>query len=136
MTTQFENIPCTRCGGTGHYSFNLMYGTVCFRCGGKKWEYTKRGKVAHDYYESMLTVLAKDITPGMYLWDGMSRSWQLVQEVTHEWIKTDKMMWGCAPETPFRRKPRDAEEYQTLLQKALDYQAGLTKTGKPKKGTK
>jgi len=27
---------CPRCGGTGNYSFNQMYGTTCFKCGGKK----------------------------------------------------------------------------------------------------
>lgn len=25
---------CGRCGGSGHYSYNLMYGTVCFGCRG------------------------------------------------------------------------------------------------------
>lgn len=25
---------CNRCGGSGHYSFNLMHGTVCFGCSG------------------------------------------------------------------------------------------------------
>lgn len=27
---------CPRCGGSGHYSFNLRYGTVCFKCGGDR----------------------------------------------------------------------------------------------------
>jgi hypothetical protein len=31
---------CRRCGGSGHYSFNLMHGTVCFGCAGRK-----RGKL-------------------------------------------------------------------------------------------
>lgn len=25
---------CPRCGGTGHYSYNPMYGTMCFKCEG------------------------------------------------------------------------------------------------------
>lgn len=29
----FENI-CSRCGGCGHYSFNLMDGTICYGCYG------------------------------------------------------------------------------------------------------
>lgn len=29
---------CRRCGGSGHYSFNLMHGTICFRCRGAKFE--------------------------------------------------------------------------------------------------
>lgn len=27
---------CKRCGGSGHYSFNLMDGTVCYGCGGNR----------------------------------------------------------------------------------------------------
>lgn len=26
--------PCSRCGGSGHYSYHLTHGTVCFGCGG------------------------------------------------------------------------------------------------------
>lgn len=28
---------CSRCGGTGHYSYNQMYGTTCFKCNGMKY---------------------------------------------------------------------------------------------------
>lgn len=35
---------CTRCGGSGHYSFNLMHGTVCFKCGGFKCQMPKLSK--------------------------------------------------------------------------------------------
>lgn len=27
--------PCGRCGGTGHYSYNQIDGTMCYGCGGK-----------------------------------------------------------------------------------------------------
>lgn len=29
-------ITCSRCNGSGHYSFNLTRGTVCFQCKGAK----------------------------------------------------------------------------------------------------
>lgn len=29
-----EGKTCSRCGGSGHYSFNLIKGTVCFKCNG------------------------------------------------------------------------------------------------------
>jgi hypothetical protein len=35
MTIQQQTKTCPRCGGTGHHSFNLVHGTVCFKCGGK-----------------------------------------------------------------------------------------------------
>lgn len=28
---------CGRCGGSGHYSFNLRDGTICFGCAGRGW---------------------------------------------------------------------------------------------------
>lgn len=32
---------CTRCNGTGSYSFNLMHGTKCYGCNGTGKQYTK-----------------------------------------------------------------------------------------------
>lgn len=40
MTTQPPNmirVPCSRCDGSGHFSFNLVNGTVCFKCAGAKY---------------------------------------------------------------------------------------------------
>jgi hypothetical protein len=41
-----ESKTCSRCGGTGNYSYCQMYGTTCFKCGGDGVVLTKRGKVA------------------------------------------------------------------------------------------
>jgi hypothetical protein len=30
------NKPCTRCGGSGHYSYCQRFGTTCFKCDGNK----------------------------------------------------------------------------------------------------
>lgn len=32
---------CTRCNGTGRFSFNLMHGTKCYGCNGSGKQYTK-----------------------------------------------------------------------------------------------
>jgi len=29
-------LPCSRCGGSGKYSWNRITGTVCFKCNGRK----------------------------------------------------------------------------------------------------
>jgi Ni,Fe-hydrogenase I small subunit len=35
MTNEnLTKITCPRCDGSGHYSFNLIHGTVCFKCSG------------------------------------------------------------------------------------------------------
>ncbi|MBU3173329.1 hypothetical protein [Clostridium estertheticum] len=33
--------PCSRCGTTGHYSYNQRSGTVCFKCSGLKYTLPK-----------------------------------------------------------------------------------------------
>jgi hypothetical protein len=52
----FEIQSCSRCGGSGHYSYCQMHGTVCFGCGGSGKQYTKRGRKAHDMFEAALKV--------------------------------------------------------------------------------
>lgn len=37
---------CSRCGTTGHYSFNQITGSKCFRCGGSGYTIQKRAKAA------------------------------------------------------------------------------------------
>lgn len=36
--TQLTKVTCRRCNGSGHYSFNLIRGTVCFGCNGEKFQ--------------------------------------------------------------------------------------------------
>lgn len=33
--------PCSRCGGSGHYSYNPLDGTVCFKCRGGRGEWVE-----------------------------------------------------------------------------------------------
>jgi len=49
----FESVSCTRCGGSGSYSYCSSYGTRCFKCGGSGKVYTKRAKVALEYLRSL-----------------------------------------------------------------------------------
>jgi hypothetical protein len=46
FTVKYETAPCKRCGGSGNYSYNMMYGTVCFGCSGRKVFTTKAGERA------------------------------------------------------------------------------------------
>ena len=35
---KLTKVDCTRCGGSGNYSFNLIRGTVCFLCEGSGFQ--------------------------------------------------------------------------------------------------
>lgn len=52
-----HGIVCTRCGGTGHFSFNLMDGTRCFKCGGAKYTMPKLSP-------RLLAVVQADVAEG------------------------------------------------------------------------
>lgn len=58
-TDPFETETCTRCGGCGEYSFNMMYGSTCFRCNGKGWTLTARGSEARRMF---LTFVSKSVS--------------------------------------------------------------------------
>src|SRR5215467_1087703 len=69
---EFESEICSRCGGSGHYSYCQMWGTICFKCKGRKRVYTKRGAAAALYLENLRKKAAKDFVPGDLLWcDGV-----------------------------------------------------------------
>ena len=40
-TAPRQAYTCSRCNGTGRYSFNLMHGTKCYGCNGSGKQYTK-----------------------------------------------------------------------------------------------
>lgn len=46
MALLFENAPCSRCGGSGKFSWCQQYGDTCFKCHGEGATLTKRGRAA------------------------------------------------------------------------------------------
>lgn len=136
MSTPFENVTCGRCGGTGHYSFNLIDGTRCYGCNGKGWKLTKRGAAAKAVYENALMVAGNDVTPGMYIWSSFYGKFFKVVSVDYEKriIYTNGLEIHYN-EDKLRRKPVSTDEYNAIVSRALEYQNTLTKQGKPKKGT-
>lgn len=43
---KYNTVACSRCGGTGNYSYCSMYGTTCFKCRGNKTYLSKAGATA------------------------------------------------------------------------------------------
>jgi len=63
--SKFETKTCSRCGGSGHFSFNLMHGTMCYGCQGKGIQFTKRGLAARVFFDESLTVAASELKAGV-----------------------------------------------------------------------
>jgi hypothetical protein len=63
-TEVIETTECHRCGGTGHYSYNQITGTTCFKCGGLKRVCTKRGAAVQKFVLSLRKVSVHDLKPG------------------------------------------------------------------------
>lgn len=126
-TLRFETESCSRCGGSGQYSFCTMYGSTCFKCGGSKRQYTRAGKVAmaawHAHRDEATRVDATDVLPGTVLMLEVggspfkvvkprtvaveSVSWTLDQESIY--VRAKNCSFGVARQTgTFRRPPTEA----------------------------
>ncbi len=147
----FENTTCSRCGGGGHYSFNLMTGSRCFKCGGRGWTFTKRGAEAHRMFSDSLTAPVEALEPGMKVRMhglGGGSSWNTVASVTkrdqpslrdgveidaYDVAFTDDSRVGgyngLTAGSPLR-VAQDAESKAAKLAAAVAYQDTLTKQGK------
>lgn len=62
--TKFETETCSRCQGSGRYSFCQEYGDRCFKCAGSGLVLTKRGMVARAYFEALCTKPVSSIKIG------------------------------------------------------------------------
>ena len=147
----FESRTCTRCGGSGSYSYNPMHGSVCYGCGGRGVQLTRRGRAAQDYFNDLLTRPAGEITigervlyPGVPDVPGFGPRWFTVDEITLDPnnqgltvisgkdAKGDGYSQHVLPETKIQVAHSKVER-QALIQQALAYQATLTKLGHPRK---
>lgn len=63
-STEFERTTCSRCGGSGHYSYCQGYGTKCFKCHGSGKALTKRGSIAYTHFLDSLKVRLDSLKVG------------------------------------------------------------------------
>lgn len=152
MATVFETEICSRCGGTGQYSFNGEH-SRCYKCDGKNGcrAYTKRGAAAKAYYEAKLQVPATEIKVGdkirqmpyikqltvatvkVYMPTG--RAWtngvELPRKEHVRFQNETGLAISVAVDEMVRRLPT-VEENEVAIADALAYQETLTKAGKPR----
>ena len=124
----FEVAHCTRCGGSGHFSYCQMYGTRCFQCVGSGKAYTDRGQAAFTRYKLSLQLPAGGFQPGMKIKDDMTGRWHEVVTVrvdNHDCIlECEKYKFHCHIHTMVRKAWTVAEK-QEKLNAALEYQKSL-----------
>lgn len=143
----FEHITCPRCGGSGTYSFNLMHGSRCYGCGGTGNKLTKRGAAAQKYLDDMRKTPVSELKVGDLIWfEGWG--FKCCSPVTS--IEPDPLNTGLTLISGIRAKTGESigfgtyptvmvergfstEQKQAMREKALAYQATLTKAGVPSK---
>ena len=149
---KFESETCSRCGGSGKYSYCQMYGDRCFKCGGRGIVLTKRGSAAKEYYESLCSKPASELKKGDSIWVspfGRNAKFFPIKE-NPEWttkygcsivngekvpcfvIVTDAVVMQGGDTTIYRVR-QSPEELLVKRSQAMAYQASLTKAGKPRK---
>ncbi len=64
MALLFENETCSRCSGSGKYSYCQRYGDRCFKCHGAGVTLTKRGHIAQTFYIESCQIEATDLKIG------------------------------------------------------------------------
>jgi hypothetical protein len=127
-----ETQTCGRCGGTGQYSFNLMHGSMCYGCQGKKLKDTKRGAAAK-YVKPGDRIF---VQPGPFNGGGWTEVLEVSEETDsgHINLKTKGITLGEFPECKTLVSLADDPEFnQVILKRVAQYQGELTKQGKLKK---
>jgi hypothetical protein len=158
QATRIEVETCSRCYGSGRYSYNSIDGDRCYGCGGKGVRYTKRGAAAARFLDALRKVPASEIkvgdlievdtihrryfarvtevTPQPNAWrsrSGTDAEWRDIHGVKFVvQSKSGEQTHYIVAASAKVRKGFTAEEKQAQLQQALDYQATLTKAGKPR----
>jgi len=70
----FEITECSRCGGTGQFSYCQAYGTMCFGCSGTGVVRTRRGTKAYNAFHKSMNAPVSDIKVGDMIFE--SKRWR------------------------------------------------------------
>lgn len=154
MQIKYETKTCSRCGGSGKFSYNLTHGNKCYGCGGSGVQLTKRGKAARAYATEILEKRVEDVTfapgqVGFYEWNGKRvKVARVVENHDRPKAKRKDLITGEETElrcfdlyTPSGKVVRTGGDGATIrlvpteqqAQEIMEYQESLTKAGKPSK---
>jgi hypothetical protein len=81
-TDIFESEPCSRCWGSGTYSYCQAYGTRCFKCAGRSVQLTKHGQKNYSAWRAAVDAITlksvADLTVGCSAkLDGMTKYYEV-----------------------------------------------------------
>jgi DnaJ-class molecular chaperone len=143
--TAFETETCSRCGGSGEYSYCEMHGKTCFKCHGKGRTLTKRAQIAHAWEQRQNMVPASTVQVGQRIKSlGCTITVREIEVSTSkylkdgEWISCGLSIRGqthgvvVSPETEVQLISSHADQVALRL-RAIEYQNSLTKAGTPRK---
>ncbi len=147
-----ETEVCSRCGGSGHYSYCSAYGTTCFKCAGRKMFYSKRGIAAKHHLTALRSRKVSELVTGDKIiqtnLNGQRTSYTIVAIEPHDMAKdggvvgiTEERLTITCKTIRFVQVQPDStyevllspEEQARTLQEAIAFQATLTKSGTPRK---
>lgn len=63
----FDHETCTRCCGTGSFSYCQSYGTTCFKCHGNGVTLTKKGAAANAWFHAKKKKVAAEVKVGEWM---------------------------------------------------------------------
>lgn len=128
----FELVTCTRCGGSGHYSYCQAHGTMCFKCGGSGVVLSKKGAATKAFFRSSLQKSVYDISVGDKI--RTDRRWEVVESIEKDELNGGLMIrvgsytqLAC---TGTMQSIKTGDEFKERLAAALEFQTKLTKAGK------
>lgn len=144
--TEWEKVDCSRCGGTGSYSYCSQYGTTCFKCGGQKQVLTARGAAAVAWLAKQRKTLVIDLQVGMRVKvSGYTKPLTILEiKQSGSYCETvngrkyyidlvfKSITCGYFPESTVEAIPSSEEERVAQVRAAIAYQNTLTKAGKPR----
>lgn len=138
----FETKVCGRCGGSGHYSYNLMHGTMCYGCKGAGNVFTKRGLAAKQFFEDSLSRPAEDVKVGDIIrcWSCDRKFYAVTKTSASTWddgrivieLELTNGVYRCMEGSKIR-VGADGDTKKAKLAAALAFQATLTAAGTPSK---
>jgi hypothetical protein len=85
----FPQESCSRCGGSGKFSYCEKWGDMCFKCEGKGIALTQLGLKQYNYFRECLSIPVNQVKIGMKYHDDIYNKWRTVIDI--KIIGTDRI---------------------------------------------